>query len=291
MYIEVNHLSHTYSPGSPFQATAIDDISLTIQSGEFIGLIGHTGSGKSTLIQHFNALLAPTSGKILIDGVDLFNPDTSKKAIRQQIGLVFQYPEHQLFEETVEKDIAFGPKNLGLSKEEIDKRVKKAFGQVGLSYDEYAQRSPFELSGGQMRRVAIAGVLAMEPKVLILDEPTAGLDPSGRDEILLMIKALHAQGDLTVIMVSHSMDDIAQLATRILVMSQGKLVADGSPKEIFSKKTFMESIGLGVPQATQLAHALAYAGWAIPTDVYSIDEMAELISGCLKDSKGGHNAK
>lgn len=292
MYIEVNHLSHTYMPGSPFQATAIDDITFTIASGEFVGLIGHTGSGKSTLIQHFNALLTPTSGKIAIDGVDVFSASTSKKEIRQNVGLVFQYPEHQLFEETVAKDIAFGPKNLGLSKEEIDKRVLKACGQVGLSYEDYAQRSPFDLSGGEMRRVAIAGVLAMEPKVLILDEPTAGLDPAGRDEILLMLKTLHQGGGITVIMVSHSMDDIAQLATRILVMSKGKLVADGTPRDIFSQKSFMESIGLGVPQATQLAHALSYAGWNIPTDLYTIDEIADYIgSHLIKGVKGGSYAE
>ena len=273
MPIEVIHLEHTYMPGSPFQSTAIEDISFTINDGEFVGIIGHTGSGKSTLIQHFNALLTPTSGKILIDGVNLHDPATSKKTVRQKIGLVFQYPEHQLFEETVAKDIAFGPKNLGLSQEEIDLRVKKAFTQVGLSYEDFAQRSPFELSGGQMRRVAIAGVLAMEPKVLVLDEPTAGLDPAGRDDILLMIKALHEQENLTVIMVSHSMDDIAQLATRILVMSQGK--------------AFMESIGLGVPQAAQLAHALAYAGWDIPADLYTLNEVADYIVAYLLTGKGG----
>ena len=290
MAIEVIHVTHTYMPGSPFQSTAIHDVSFTINDGEFVGIIGHTGSGKSTLIQHFNALLPPTSGKIIVDGLSLQDPETSKKVIRQKVGLVFQYPEHQLFEETVAKDIAFGPKNLGLTEEEIDVRVKKAFNQVGLNYEEYAERSPFELSGGQMRRVAIAGVLAMEPKILVLDEPTAGLDPSGRDDILQMIKSLHEEDQITVIMVSHSMDDISKLATRILVMSEGKLVADGTPKEIFSQKTFMESIGLGVPQATQLAHALHYAGWDIPTDIYTIDEVANYIEHYIAQ-KGGQHAK
>ncbi|NLB91423.1 MAG: energy-coupling factor transporter ATPase [Clostridiales bacterium] len=286
MAIEIIHLTHTYMPGSPFQSTAIHDVSLTINDGEFVGIIGHTGSGKSTLIQHFNALLTPTSGKILVNGVNLHDPSTNKKTIRQKIGLVFQYPEHQLFEETLEKDVAFGPKNLGLSQDEIDARVQKAFAQVGLDFDLYRHRSPFELSGGQMRRAAIAGVLAMEPEMLVLDEPTAGLDPAGRDEILSMIQALHQAGGLTVVMVTHSMDDIAQLASRILVMSKGALVADGPPGEIFSKVQFMESIGLGVPQATQLLHALAYAGWNIPVSGYTVAAAADVIEQYLLAHKG-----
>ncbi len=290
MAIEVIHVTHTYMPGSPFQSTAIHDVSFTINDGEFVGIIGHTGSGKSTLIQHFNGLLPPTEGKIVVDGLSLQDPSTSKKTVRQKVGLVFQYPEHQLFEETVAKDIAFGPKNLGLPEDEINQRVKKAFLQVGLDYDTYADRSPFELSGGQMRRVAIAGVLAMKPEVLVLDEPTAGLDPSGRDDILQMIKALHEEEKITIIMVSHSMDDISKLATRILVMSEGKIVADGTPKEIFSQKNFMESIGLGVPQAAQLAHALRYSGWDVPTDVYTTEEVARYITQYIAQ-KGGQHAK
>ena len=229
MPIEVRHLTHTYSQGSAFQATAIMDVNLTIQDGEFIGVIGHTGSGKSTLVQHLNGLLTPTSGQVLIDGEDMNQKGVDRRRIRQKVGLVFQYPEYQLFEETIAKDIAFGPKNLGLSPEEVDRRVRRAMEWVHLDYDRYAQRSPFELSGGQMRRVAIAGVLAMESKVLILDEPTAGLDPRGRDRILDMVKQLHAQGGVTVIMVSHSMDDISRLATRLIVMNKGRLVADGTP--------------------------------------------------------------
>ena len=202
MPIEVRNLTHTYSAGSAFQATAINDVSLTIEDGEFVAIVGHTGSGKSTLVQHLNGLLKPTGGQILVDGEDLNGEKVDRRRIRQKVGLVFQYPEYQLFEETVAKDIAFGPKNQGLSAEEIDKRVRRAMEAVHLDYDKYAERSPFELSGGQMRRVAIAGVLAMEPKVLILDEPTAGLDPRGRDRILSMIQELHAKGDTTVVMVS-----------------------------------------------------------------------------------------
>ena len=219
MPIELKNVTHTYSEGSAFQATAIRDVNLTIEDGEFIAVVGHTGSGKSTLVQHLNGLLKPTGGQILIDGEDLNAPGADRRRIRQKVGLVFQYPEYQLFEETVAKDIAFGPKNLGLSEDEIDARVRRAMAHVHLDYDKYAQRSPFELSGGQMRRVAIAGVLAMEPKVLILDEPTAGLDPRGRDRILGMVQELHAKGGTTVIMVSHSMDDVARLATRLVAVS------------------------------------------------------------------------
>ena len=207
MPIEVIGLTHTYSEGSAFQATAIRDVNLTIEDGEFVAVVGHTGSGKSTLVQHLNGLLKPTAGRVMVDGEDMNGEGVDKRRIRQKVGLVFQYPEYQLFEETVAKDIAFGPKNQGLSAEEIDRRVRRAMAHVHLDYDTYAERSPFELSGGQMRRVAIAGVLAMEPKVLILDEPTAGLDPMGRDSILGMIQDLHREGGVTVVMVSHSMDD------------------------------------------------------------------------------------
>ncbi len=273
MPIEVRHLTHTYSPGSAFQATAIEDVNLTIQDGEFIGVIGHTGSGKSTLVQHLNGLLEPTSGQVLVDGEDMFAPGVDRRRIRQKVGLVFQYPEYQLFEETVAKDIAFGPKNLGLSPEEIDRRVRRAMEWVHLDYDKYAERSPFELSGGQMRRVAIAGVLAMETKVLILDEPTAGLDPRGRDRILGMVKELHARGGVTVIMVSHSMDDIARLATRLIVMNKGRLVADGTPRELFRQVEMMESVGLGVPQAAKLCAELRRRGIDIPDDLYTLEDV------------------
>lgn len=277
MPISIEHLTHTYMPGSPFAATAIHDVNLTIEDGELIGLLGHTGSGKTTLIQHLNGLMKPTEGRVVVDGLDLTAKDVSLLEVRRKVGLVFQYPEYQLFEETVAKDIAFGPKNLGLSAQEIDARVRRAMEQVGLSYHEIAEASPFELSGGQMRRVAIAGVLAMQPTVLILDEPTAGLDPAGRRSILSMIRTLHAAGGLTVIMVSHSMDDISTLATRLVVMSRGEMVLTGKPREVFMQQKLLESIGLGVPQAARLAHALRAEGYNVPEDVYTLEEVRDVI--------------
>ena len=284
MPIELKNVTHTYSEGSAFQATAIRDVSLTIEDGEFIAVVGHTGSGKSTLVQHLNGLLKPTGGQILIDGEDLNAPSADRRRIRQKVGLVFQYPEYQLFEETVAKDIAFGPKNLGLSEDEIDARVRRAMAHVHLDYDKYAQRSPFELSGGQMRRVAIAGVLAMEPKVLILDEPTAGLDPRGRDRILGMVQELHARGGTTVIMVSHSMDDVARLATRLVVMSKGELVATGTPREIFRQSDMMESIGLGVPEAARLCALLRRRGVKLPDDLYTPEELRDSLLALWKEA-------
>ncbi len=277
MPIQIEHLTHTYMPGSPFSAVALRDITLTIGDGELIGLLGHTGSGKTTLVQHLNGLIKPTEGTVIVDGLDLSDKSTSLLEVRRKVGLVFQYPEYQLFEETVAKDIAFGPKNLGLSEAEIDQRVRTAMAKVGLDYEEMAERSPFELSGGQMRRVAIAGVLAMQPKVLVLDEPTAGLDPAGRSSILDMIRQLHADGGLTVIMVSHSMDDISTLATRLIVMSKGQVVLTGSPREVFMQRELMASIGLGVPQAAELAYQLRQAGFPVPEDVYTSDEMYNII--------------
>jgi len=277
MPIQLNNVTHTYSEGSAFQATAIRNVNLTIEDGEFIAVIGHTGSGKSTLVQHLNGLLKPTDGQILIDGEDLGGEKTDRRRIRQKVGLVFQYPEYQLFEETVAKDIAFGPKNLGLSDEEIDQRVRRAMAHVHLDYDKYAERSPFELSGGQMRRVAIAGVLAMEPKVLILDEPTAGLDPKGRDSILSMVQDLHAQGGVPVIMVSHSMDDVARLATRLIVMSKGEVVATGTPQEIFRQVEMMEKIHLGVPEAAKLCAVLREKGIDLPDDLYTPDQLRQAL--------------
>ena len=284
MPIEVRHLTHTYSEGSAFQATAIRDVNLTIEDGEFVAVIGHTGSGKSTLVQHLNGLLKPTEGQVLVDGEDMFGEGVDKRKIRQKVGLVFQYPEYQLVEETVAKDIAFGPKNQGLSPEEIDRRVRTAMAHVHLDYDKYAERSPFELSGGQMRRVAIAGVLAMEPKVLILDEPTAGLDPRGRDRILGMIRDLHAEGGVTVIMVSHSMDDVARLATRLVVMSRGQLVATGTPREIFRQREMMERIGLGVPEAAQLCGKLRARGLPLPEDLYTPEELRDALLALWKEA-------
>ncbi|MBP3650743.1 MAG: energy-coupling factor transporter ATPase [Clostridia bacterium] len=277
MPIQIEHLTHTYMPGSPFSAVALRDISLTIEDGELIGLLGHTGSGKTTLVQHLNGLIKPTEGKVLVDGLDTSDKNTSLLEVRRKVGLVFQYPEYQLFEETVAKDISFGPKNLGLSEAEIDQRVRTAMEKVGLDYEEIAERSPFELSGGQMRRVAIAGVLAMQPKVLVLDEPTAGLDPAGRRSILDMIRQLHAAGGLTVIMVSHSMDDISTLATRLIVMSKGELVMTGTPREVFRNRELLSSIGLGVPQAAELAFQLREAGFQLPDDLYTADELYDAI--------------
>ncbi len=277
MPIQVEHLTHTYMPGSPFSSVALNDVSLRIEDGELIGLLGHTGSGKTTLVQHFNGLIKPTEGRIIVDGLDITQKGVSLLEVRKKVGLVFQYPEYQLFEETVAKDVAFGPRNMGLSDEEIDERVRRAIARVGLDYDAVAERSPFELSGGQMRRVAIAGVLAMQPSVLVLDEPTAGLDPAGRRSILSMIRDLHAQGSLTVVMVSHSMDDISTLATRLLVMSKGRLVLSGTPREVFMQEDLLRSIGLGIPQAAQLAHALIAEGFDLSGDLFTIDEVCQAI--------------
>ena len=287
MSIEVRHLTHCYSEGSVMSTVALDDVSLTIGDGEFVGIIGHTGSGKSTLVQHLNGLLKPSSGQVLVDGEDLNGPSADRRALRQRIGLVFQYPEYQLFEETVARDIAFGPKNQGLSKEEIDQRVRYAMDCVHLDYEKYSERSPFELSGGQMRRVAIAGVLAMRPSVLILDEPTAGLDPRGRDRILTMLEELHARENVTVVMVSHSMDDMARLATRLIVMADGKVLASGTPREIFSRSDMMVSAGLDVPAAARLCRALREKGVDLPPDLYRMDELKDHLLRLWKGKGAG----
>ena len=283
MPIEVSHLTHCYSEGSALRTVALDDVSFRIENGEFVGIIGHTGSGKSTLVQHLNGLLKPTSGQVLIDGEDLNGEHVNRRALRQRIGLVFQYPEYQLFEETVAKDIAFGPKNQGLSAAEIDERVRYAMDCVHLDYQKYAERSPFELSGGQMRRVAIAGVLAMKPSVLILDEPTAGLDPRGRDRILGMLEELHARENVTILMVSHSMDDIARLASRLIVMSDGKVVADGTPREIFMQEEMMTSIGLDIPEAARLCARLRAKGYDLPADLFRPEQLKEQLLRIWKE--------
>ena len=277
MPIQVEHLTHTYMTDSPFAATALEDVSLTIEDGELIGLLGHTGSGKTTLVQHLNGLLKPTSGRVVVDGLDITEKGVSLLEVRRRVGLVFQYPEYQLFEETVAKDVAFGPKNLGLSEQEVDERVRYALQEVGLVYDDIAELSPFELSGGQMRRVAIAGVLAMRPGTLILDEPTAGLDPAGRRSILGMIRELHAAGGLTVVMVSHNMDDISSLATRLVVMSRGRMVLTGTPREVFQHRELLSSIGLGIPQAAELTQQLIAEGYPLPADLYTPEEVAEAL--------------
>ena len=283
MPIEVSHLTHCYSEGSALRTVALDDVSFRIENGEFVGIIGHTGSGKSTLVQHLNGLLKPTSGQVLIDGEDLNGEHVNRRALRQRIGLVFQYPEYQLFEETVAKDIAFGPKNQGLSAAEIDERVRYAMDCVHLDYQKYAERSPFELSGGQMRRVAIAGVLAMKPSVLILDEPTAGLDPRGRDRILGMLEELHARENVTILMGSHSMDDMARLASRLIVMSDGKVVADGTPREIFMQEEMMTSIGLDIPEAARLCARLRAKGYDLPADLFRPEQLKEQLLRIWKE--------
>jgi energy-coupling factor transport system ATP-binding protein len=282
MSIKVEHLSYVYMPGTPFESKALDDVSLSIDDGEFIGLIGHTGSGKSTLVQHLNGLLKPASGKIYVDDVEITAKGANLRAVRQKVGLVFQYPEHQLFEETVYKDVAFGPKNLGLSEDETDKRVRHALEMVGLDYEENRDKSPFDMSGGQRRRAAIAGVLAMEPSVLILDEPTAGLDPKGRDAILNEIKLLHQKYGKTIILVSHSMEDIAKLVDRIIVMNEGKCILTGTPREIFKESALLQEVGLGIPQITALAMALKKKGMDIRDDLLTVEEARQEILKYLR---------
>ena len=280
--IEINNLTHIYSEGLPFEKMAIDDINLKIEENEFIGLIGHTGSGKSTFIQHLNGLLKPSSGEIILDGMKVDKLSSNLTELRKKIGLVFQYPEYQLFEETIERDIAFGPRNLDLSEEEVLKRVKSSMDSVGLDYETYKDKSPFELSGGLKRRVAIAGVLAMEPKVLILDEPTAGLDPRGRDEILSEIKSIHEKRKITVILVSHSMEDVAKIAERIIVMDKGKVFLDSNPREIFRNEDKLLSVGLGIPQITSLMRALKKKGLDINEDSITVEEAKESLIKYLR---------
>lgn len=281
MPIILDHVSHVYGGDTALAVKALDDISLVIPDGQFIGLIGHTGSGKSTLVQHLNGLIKATSGNIYFNGQDIDDEDYNKKELRSKVGLVFQYPEHQLFEEDVFKDVCFGPKNLGLSKKETELRAYTALKQVGLPDDCFYQ-SPFDLSGGQKRRVAIAGVLAMKPEVLILDEPTAGLDPKGREEILGQIKKLQQESGITVILVSHSMDDVAEYVERILVMNQGKLMYDGQPKEVFAHYRELEEVGLAAPQVTYIMHQLKARGLDVDINATTIDEAAETIIRALR---------
>ena len=281
MSIKIENLTHVYLPKTPFEKKALDNVNLTIEDGEFLALIGHTGSGKSTLIQHLNGLLEPSSGRILVDEVDITSKEVKLTDIRKKIGLVFQYPEYQLFEETIEKDVAFGPNNLGLSAEEVSNRVKKSMEMVGLDYETYKDVSPFDLSGGQKRRVAIAGVIAMEPKVLILDEPTAGLDPKGRDDILEQIKILHEKYKMTIVLVSHSMEDVGKLAERIVVMNGGKIELLGKPSEIFKEVETLERIGLAVPQVTYLMRALREKGFDVSDEVFTVEKGTQEILKAL----------
>ena len=287
MSIKIENLTYVYMPKTPFEKKALDNVSLEIEDGEFLAVIGHTGSGKSTLIQHLNGLLKPASGKIYVDRTDITDKDTKLVDIRKKVGLVFQYPEYQLFEETIAKDIAYGPTNLGLNEDEILRRVKKSMEMVGLDYDEYKDISPFELSGGQKRRVAIAGVIAMEPNVLILDEPTAGLDPAGRDDILEQIKFLHEKYNMTIILVSHSMEDVGKLAEKIIVMNDGHIELQGKPKEVFREIDTLERIGLAVPQVTYLMRELKRKGFNVSEDIFTVEKAkSELLNILLKISNG-----
>lgn len=279
--LEAKNLTYTYSIGSPFEKTAIDHINLQIEEGEFVGVIGHTGSGKSTLMQMMNGLLEPTGGQILLDGVDIWDKKTDRRKVRFQVGLVFQYPEYQLFEETVYQDIAFGPKNMKLSEEEIDRRVRETAEAVGLT-EEHLKKAPYALSGGQKRRAAIAGVMAMEPKVLILDEPTAGLDPKGRTKILTQLQAYHKRTGCTILLVSHSMEDVARYASKLLVLSQAKVVCYDTPSGVFAQSQSLESMGLALPQITRIFNGLAEKGIRFDDEVYTVKYGAELLKARLE---------
>ena len=280
--LEIKNLSHIYSTGTPFEHVALDDVTFRVERGEFVGIIGHTGSGKSTLIQHLNGLLKPTSGQVLLDGVDIWSNKKFTRQARFRVGLVFQYPEYQLFEETVYKDIAFGPKNMGLNSKEIDRRVRDAAGFVGLT-DTQLKASPFELSGGQKRRVAIAGVIAMEPEVLVLDEPTAGLDPVGREEILSNIRAYRETRNAAILMVSHSMSDVARITDRLLVMNGSHLAMDGTPDQVFSRASELVEMGLDIPDVTRVFMRLQQLGLDVPC-VYSVEQAVSVLKG-IKEGK------
>lgn len=279
--IKTENLSYIYSPNTPFETKAISNINIEIDKGEFIGVIGHTGSGKSTLIQHFNGLLKPTSGKIFIDGKDIWEDEKNINKYRFKVGLVFQYPEYQLFEETVEKDISFGPKNMGLKEEEISKRVTEAANSVGIS-EEMLKKSPFDLSGGQKRRVAIAGVIAMEPEVLILDEPAAGLDPKGRDKVLNEIKEYHKRKNNTVLLVSHSMEDIAKYATKVLVMNKSEVFMYDTVENVFARSQELLKIGLDIPEISRVFLKLRQLGYPVRSDIYTIEQAKNEILSILK---------
>ena len=283
--LEIRDLSHVYSAGTPFESTAVEHVNITLEQGEFVGVIGHTGSGKSTLIQHFNALLKPTAGQVLFEGRDVWSDSAFTRQLRFQVGLVFQYPEHQLFEETVFQDIAFGPKNMGLNEAEVRERVLEAAGFVGVTED-MLDSSPFELSGGQKRRVAIAGVIAMRPKILILDEPTAGLDPAGRESILQNIHDYRKRTNACVVMVSHSMEEIAAAVDRIIVMNRGSVYMDAPPSEVFSHAEALTEIGLDVPQVTQVFARLRELGLPVRPDVYTVGFGSQVLLAL----KGGRHA-
>lgn len=288
MSIELKNVTYTYSPGTAYESHALKDVSLVIPDGQFIGIIGHTGSGKSTLIQHLNALVQPTSGQVLYNGEDVWAEKYDRKQLRSEVGLVFQYPEHQLFETTIFDDVCFGPKNQGLSKEEAGLRAFEALRSVGMPEELYYQ-SPFDLSGGQKRRVAIAGVLAMKPEVLILDEPTAGLDPAGRDEILDLVARMHRERNMTVILVSHSMEDVAKYVERIIVMNHGQVMFDDTPKEVFRHYKELETIGLAAPQVTYLMHELKEHGLSVDTEATTVEEARASLMQALTGIDSGRS--
>ncbi len=281
MSIALDHVSYVYSPGTAYEKHALKDVSLEIEQGQFVGIIGHTGSGKSTLIQHLNGLMKATSGKIFYNGQNIYEEGYDMRSLRSQVGLVFQYPEYQLFEVDVLSDVCFGPKNQGLSREECERNAKEALELVGFP-EKYYKQSPFELSGGQKRRVAIAGVLAMKPKVLILDEPTAGLDPKGRDEILDQVEKLHRETGMTVVLVSHSMEDVARYVERIIVMNHGEKMLDGTPGEVFRHYKELEKVGLAAPQVTYVMHDLKERGFDVSPDATTIEEAADVIVRFLR---------
>ena len=279
--IEVKNLTHIYNEGLPHESVALDNVSFRIEDKSFVGVIGHTGSGKSTLLQHLNGLLKPDSGSIVIDGVDITDSHTKMLDIRKKVGLVFQYPEYQLFEETVAKDVAFGPTNLGLDQEEIDARVRESIGLVGLDYERLKDKSPFELSGGQKRRVAIAGVLAMKPDILVLDEPTAGLNPKAHFDILDMVADIHRRENNITIFVSHNMNDIARMSDQVLVIDKGRLAMDGTPSEVFRREEELKAMGLALPDATEIVSQLRKRGMELPADCLTVDQAAEAIAAAL----------
>lgn len=285
MSIRVEHLTHIYDKGLPTEQIALEDINFTVADGELLGVIGHTGSGKSTLLQHLNGLLKPSSGRVLVGNVDITAPGVSMVEIRKRIGLVFQYPEYQLFEETVAKDVAFGPKNLGLSEQEIDERVREALELVGLDYEQIKERSPFELSGGQKRRVAIAGVVAMRPEVLILDEPTAGLDPKAHHDVLDMVQEVHRRTGNIIILVSHNMADIAKVSDKIIVIDSGHLVTTGTPQEVFAQKELLRGVGLDLPPITEFTETLREKGMALPPTILDTKEAALAIAKALQEKR------
>ena len=274
--IEIRDLTYTYSPGTPYEKTAISHLDFSVEENEILGVIGHTGSGKSTLIQHLNGLLRPTHGQVFVDGQDIWDKDVKRRNIRFQVGLVFQYPEYQLFEETIAKDIAFGPRNMGLSEEEIARRVDEAMGFVGLDLS-LKDKSPFSLSGGQKRRVAIAGVIAMEPEVLVLDEPAAGLDPRGRDDLMARILSYHEEKGRSIVFVSHSMEDVARYAQRLVVLDHGQVLLNGAPEEVFTHSEELKQAGLAVPQITQVFAELRRRGLDVPDHIYTVEQALEVL--------------